>query len=87
MNPNGYSSTVVAGGSFGDVWSGEMDDGAKVAIKCLRLYTITKDHAKSLKVCYMQHLCYVDVDLLLYISVPHVRSTCGRKRSTQMSTS
>ncbi|KAG9076069.1 hypothetical protein FS749_012191, partial [Ceratobasidium sp. UAMH 11750] len=38
-----------AGGRFGDVWCGELHDGAQVAIKCLRLHTTSDTSVKTLK--------------------------------------
>ncbi|KAF8593330.1 kinase-like protein [Ceratobasidium sp. AG-I] len=49
INPDRHSSTFVAGGSFGDIWTSEMDDGMKVAIKCLRFHTIAENGPKGLK--------------------------------------
>ncbi|KAF8593515.1 kinase-like protein [Ceratobasidium sp. AG-I] len=49
INPDRYSTTAVAGGSFGDIWASELDDGTKVAIKCLRFHAIAEDQPKGLK--------------------------------------
>ncbi|KAF8603007.1 kinase-like protein [Ceratobasidium sp. AG-I] len=49
INSNRHSIAAVAGGSFGDIWTSELDDGTKVAIKCLRIYTIPADRPKQLK--------------------------------------
>ncbi|KAF8593517.1 kinase-like protein [Ceratobasidium sp. AG-I] len=49
INPNRQSATAVAGGSFGDIWMSELDDGTKVAIKCFRFHAIAEDQPKGLK--------------------------------------
>ncbi|KAF8603730.1 kinase-like protein [Ceratobasidium sp. AG-I] len=49
INPDRHSTAVVAGGSFGDIWASELDDGTKVAIKCLRFHAIAEDQPKGLK--------------------------------------
>ncbi|KAF8603726.1 kinase-like protein [Ceratobasidium sp. AG-I] len=49
INPDRHSTTAVAGGSFGDIWKSELDDGTKVAIKCLRFHAMAKDRPKGLK--------------------------------------
>ncbi|KAF8602999.1 kinase-like protein [Ceratobasidium sp. AG-I] len=49
INPDRHSTAIVTGGSFGDIWKSELDDGTKVAIKCLRLHTIAEDGPKGLK--------------------------------------
>ncbi|QRV78827.1 Tyrosine kinase domain protein [Ceratobasidium sp. AG-Ba] len=38
-----------AGGRFGDVWCGELDDGSTIAIKCLRLHTTSETSMKIVK--------------------------------------
>lgn len=50
IDPNQYSSTAIAGGSFGDIWRGRTHSGAEVAIKSLRFHVIAEDGAKGLKV-------------------------------------
>ncbi|KAF8607450.1 kinase-like protein [Ceratobasidium sp. AG-I] len=49
INHDRHSTTAAAGGSFGDIWIGEMDGGVKIAIKCYRFHTITIDCPKGLK--------------------------------------
>ncbi|KAF8598370.1 WD40 repeat-like protein [Ceratobasidium sp. AG-I] len=49
INPNKYSSVAIAGGGFGDIWEGRMQDGTKVAIKCLRFHAIPPENKRGLK--------------------------------------
>ena len=56
MDPNGYSSSAIATGGFGDVWQGRMQNGILVAVKCLRLHTILRGDQKGMKVRVSQDL-------------------------------
>lgn len=59
MDSGGYSSVAVAGGSFGDIWRGKLNDRTEVAIKCIRFHTIAEDDIKGRKVrFYHQSHCY-----------------------------
>lgn len=49
MNPDKYSSVAIAGGGFGDIWEGRMQDGSKVAIKCLRFHAMPPENKPGLK--------------------------------------
>lgn len=50
MDPDGYSSDLIAAGGFGDVWRGLLKDGTVVAVKSLRLYVISQGEKKAMKV-------------------------------------
>ncbi|KAG8716062.1 hypothetical protein FRC11_010255, partial [Ceratobasidium sp. 423] len=48
IDPHGFSSSAVAEGGFGDVWTGRShDDGTKLAIKVLRFTLSTGEVAKK----------------------------------------
>ncbi|KAJ1302638.1 hypothetical protein OPQ81_002955 [Rhizoctonia solani] len=48
LDPIGFSSSAVAEGGFGDIWTGRLhNDGTKLAIKVLRLTLSTGDVAKK----------------------------------------
>ncbi|CAE6437123.1 unnamed protein product [Rhizoctonia solani] len=49
ISPEKYSSCRVAEGAFGDIWKGETQDGASVAVKVLRFGLLTSSEGKSLK--------------------------------------
>ncbi|KAG9074474.1 hypothetical protein FS749_013963, partial [Ceratobasidium sp. UAMH 11750] len=40
---------ALSGGRFGDVWCGNLHDGTRVAIKCLRLHTVDEVNSKVVK--------------------------------------
>ncbi|QRV78828.1 WD repeat-containing protein [Ceratobasidium sp. AG-Ba] len=48
--PSGCTEAALSGGRFGDVWCGRLDSGTEVAIKCLRLHTISDINPKAIKV-------------------------------------
>lgn len=50
MDPERYSSNMIAGGSFGDIWKGRLKNGTEVAIKMWRFTSITEDGKKNVKV-------------------------------------
>jgi hypothetical protein len=50
VNPHRFSSGMLMGGSFGDIWKGSLYDGTDVAIKMWRFTLIAEDGEKSLKV-------------------------------------
>lgn len=47
INFSWHPYVAVPGGSFGDIWRGEMDTGEQVAVKCLRFHTIAEHHKKK----------------------------------------
>lgn len=51
MDPKQYSTGLIAGGGFGDIWKGRLHDGTEVAIKVLRFSLVTHNGAKAMKVC------------------------------------
>ncbi|KAG8735742.1 hypothetical protein FRC10_010213 [Ceratobasidium sp. 414] len=50
INMSRCPTTPNAGGRFGDVWCGELQDETQVAIKCLRLHTTSDTSVKAIKV-------------------------------------
>jgi predicted unusual protein kinase regulating ubiquinone biosynthesis (AarF/ABC1/UbiB family) len=50
LNASSCSGYALAGGGFGDVWQGTLDDNARVAIKCLRFNALPEGTAKDIKV-------------------------------------
>ncbi|CAE6504922.1 unnamed protein product [Rhizoctonia solani] len=48
VDPHGFSSSAVAEGGFGDIWTGRFhNDGTKLAIKVLRFTSSTSETAKK----------------------------------------
>ncbi|KAG9126902.1 hypothetical protein FRC07_001447 [Ceratobasidium sp. 392] len=49
LDSSSFPEAAFSGGRFGDVWCGSLQNGAKVAAKCLRLHTVNEAHSKVLK--------------------------------------
>ncbi|KAG9109089.1 hypothetical protein FRC07_008368, partial [Ceratobasidium sp. 392] len=49
LDSSSFPEAAFSGGRFGDVWCGRLQNGAKVAVKCLRLHTVDEAHSKVLK--------------------------------------
>ncbi|KAG9122903.1 hypothetical protein FRC07_000526 [Ceratobasidium sp. 392] len=49
LDPSSFPGAAFSGGRFGDVWRGSLQNGTKVAVKCLRLHTVNEAHSKALK--------------------------------------
>lgn len=50
MDPEQYSSGLIVGGGFGDIWKGKLRDGTEVAIKVWRFSSLSLNGPKSMKV-------------------------------------
>ncbi|QRV93587.1 WD repeat-containing protein [Ceratobasidium sp. AG-Ba] len=67
---SGCTEAALSGGRFGDVWRGWLDSGTQVAIKCLRLHTISDINPKAIKhatreLCHWSRLKHPNVLELL----------------------
>ncbi|KAG9121740.1 hypothetical protein FRC07_002181 [Ceratobasidium sp. 392] len=49
LDSSSFPEAAFSGGRFGDVWCGGLQNGDKVAVKCLRLHTVDEAHSKVLK--------------------------------------
>lgn len=83
IDPEQYSSVVVAGGSFGDIWRGKMLNGVEVAVKSLRFHLIAADNVKPLKVRtdFTAFPLQSMLKGIIYTSVRCANYGCGLKQS------
>jgi hypothetical protein len=77
VNPDQFSSGLLVGGSFGDIWKGKLYDGTDVAIKVWRFTSMAEDGRKSLKVSILKAMILLWKGLIAS-SVPCVNFTTGR---------
>lgn len=80
IDPHRFSSGLINGGSFGDIWKGKFYDGTDLAIKVWRFTSIVEDGDKSLKVCRSHEPAgQLNIDVGLLGREQCVSSTTGQK--------